>query len=90
MGLLGKIIAAKATAAAVNKMNNRYKDPTPEYIPAGQGVPATTSRTGMSGLGANATAIADRAGRFYRENPKLVGTVGIAAALMVLSRLKQR
>jgi hypothetical protein len=86
MGLLSKIIAAKATTGMVQKMNERARrnNAQAEYIPAGQ--PATTAGS----LQRNASAVVERAGRFYRENPKTVASLGVAAALMALSALKRR
>jgi hypothetical protein len=87
MGLLGKIIAAKATTKVVQKMNDRSRamKAQPEYIPAGSSLPA-----GRTGLQTTANAYLDRAGRFYKENPKMVASIGVAAALMALSALKKR
>jgi hypothetical protein len=84
MGLLGKIIAAKATTKVVERMNERSRamKAQPEYIPAG-----TPTGTGMQ---TTANAYLDRAGRFYKENPKMVAGLGVAAALMALSALKKR
>lgn len=90
MGLLGKIIAAKATSGMVQKMNERRRmnerAAESEYIPAGRDMPASTG----GALQRNAGAVVDRAGRFYRENPKMVASLGVAAALMALSALKRR
>ena len=85
MGLLGKIIAAKATTKVVQRMNERSRamKAQPEYIPAG----GTPTGTGMQ---TTANAYLDRAGRFYKENPKMVASLGVAAALMALSALKKR
>jgi hypothetical protein len=89
MGLLGKIIAAKATSKVVQKMNDRSRamEAQGEYIPAGRNVPATGAGTGLQ---STANAYLDRAGRFYKENPKMVASLGVAAALMALSALKKR
>jgi hypothetical protein len=88
MGLLSKIIAAKATTRVVQKMNERSRaaKAQAEYIPAGQSVPATRA----TALQTNATAMLDRAGQFYKQNPKMVAGLGVAAALMALSALKRR
>jgi len=83
MGFLGNIFAAKR-AHEMNeqsRMNNQA-----EYVPADRGV--TTPAEG--GMQAKASAVADRASRFYRENPKMVAGLGLAAALMALSALKRR
>lgn len=87
MGLLSKILAAKATTHVVQKMNQRSRaaKAEAEYIPAGQTLP-----TRGSSLQTHAGAYIDRAGRFYKENPKMVAGLGVAAALMALSALKRR
>lgn len=87
MGLLGKIIAAKATTKVVQKMNERSRamKSQGEYIPASR-----TAAAGGTGLQTTANAYLDRAGRFYKENPKMVASIGVAAALMALSALKKR
>jgi hypothetical protein len=88
MGLLGKLIAAKATSKVVQKMNDRSRvdRAQAEYIPAGSTLPTR----GASGLQTNATAMLDRAGQIYKQNPKMVAGLGVAAALMALSALKRR
>lgn len=85
MGLLGKIIAAKVTAKLVEGMNRKARatPATPasrqEYIPAN--APAT--RSGLGGL-------ASRCGQFCRDNPKLMGSLGIAVAALALQQLTRR
>ncbi|HUP30178.1 MAG TPA: hypothetical protein VM122_08405 [Usitatibacter sp.] len=87
MGLLSKIIAAKATSKVVQKMNERSRAaPQGEYIPAGRTVPGSTG----TGLQSTANAALNRAGEFYKQNPKMVAGLGVAAALMALSALKRR
>lgn len=88
MSLLGKLIAAKATSKVVQKMNERSRAARnqAEYIPAGASLPATRA----GGLQSSATAYLDKAGQFYKQNPKMVAGLGIAAALMALSALKRR
>ena len=57
-----------------------------EYIPAGREA-ATTTGTAIQ---STANAALTRAGQFYRQNPKMVAGLGVAAALMALSALKKR
>lgn len=71
MGLLKTLVSAKAVQAAVDYLDSKNR--TPEYIPAGK--PATRGRN--AGLAMAATQI-------VRRNPRLLGTVG-AGALLVLA-----
>ena len=83
MGLLGHIFTSKGA----DKMNEESRaNNQSEYVPADRGV--TTPPNG--GIQSKASAVADRASRFYRENPKMVAGLGLAAALMALSALKRR
>lgn len=84
MGVLTKILQAKAAAAVVRKLNEKARaQPQPvrgmprgqQYIPAG----GTTQPT-----------LANRAVEVYRQNPKLVAGVGLAVAAMVLQGLTRR
>ena len=90
MGLLGKIIAAKATQKIVQKLNERDQWPNVErrrsqYIPAGQpDVPAP-----RSGAWAN-NAVIGKAAEVYQKNPKLVAGLGVVAAAMVLQQLTRK
>ena len=88
MSFLGKLIAAKATAKIVEKLNAKSRAtpvpgqpmPRQEYIPAGQaGVPAR---------GGN--AIVNKATDFYRQNPKLVAGMGVVVAAAVLQQLTRK
>jgi hypothetical protein len=83
MGLLGNIIAGKALQKVGQRMNQRRAEG--DYIPAGS--PATTAGTGLQ---STANAALTRAGEFYKQNPKMVAGLGVAAALMALSALKRR
>jgi hypothetical protein len=89
MGLIGKVIGGALGAKLLKRMDNAYRDPptSGQYIPANQVDPARTQPTPMAG-GVN--GIVERAGRFYRENPKLVHTLGSAAVAIALARLAQR
>jgi hypothetical protein len=54
----------------------------------GQYIPASAPQTpAAAGRG---SAILDRAGRFYRENPRKVQALGLVAAAMLLTRMGQR
>lgn len=84
MGVLSKIIQAKAAAAVVRKLNERARAQprTVTGMPAGQQyIPAS---------GAAQTGLAARATDFYRQNPKLVAGVGLAVATMVLQQLTRK
>jgi hypothetical protein len=85
--MLSKIIAAKATAAIVQKLNQKSRaQPVPrqDYIPAGQSLPTT----GNNRLGGN--AVVTRATDFYNKNPKLVASMGVAVAALVLQQLTRK
>ena len=83
MGLFGNILAGKA----IQKVGERMNRAPAEYIPA-DGTTAVT-RAGSS-LQSGANAALTRAGEFYKQNPKMVAGLGVAAALMALSALKRR
>lgn len=85
MGLFGNILAGKA----IQKMGQRMERnrAQADYIPAGSNVP-TTGRGGA--IQSSANAALNRAGEFYKQNPKMVAGLGVAAALMALSALKRR
>ncbi len=57
-----------------------------EYIPAGREAVTTTG----TAIQSTANAALARAGQFYKQNPKMVAGLGVAAALMALSALKKR
>jgi hypothetical protein len=82
MGILGKIVAGKLLMSAAERARNRREAPgTGQYIPASQADTTALDRTGNS--------ILDRAGRFYRENPRKVQVLGLVAAAMLLARVKR-
>ena len=80
MGILGKILAGKLAMNAMDRARGS-NDPaqTGQYIPANS--PAST---GLAGTG---NAILNRAGQFYRENPRKVHALGLVAAAMLLTRM---
>ena len=80
MGLLGKIIAAKATQKIVQRLNEKDQWPNVERRGAQQPVPV--DRPG--------NAIVGKATRIYRENPRLVAGLGVVAAAMVLQQLTRK
>jgi hypothetical protein len=85
MGILGKILAGKMVMNAVKGAraeSSAAGASAGQYIPAGAAESTAISRTG--------TAILDKAGRFYKENPRKVQALGLLAAAMLLSRVKQR
>ena len=90
MGLIGKVITGAIGAKLLNRLQNGARTTTSttpqagaEYIPANQLDPVGTGPSGTAG------ALVERAGRFYRENPKLV-TVGSAALAIALAALAKR
>jgi hypothetical protein len=86
MGLIGKMIGGAIAANLLKRLENGARS-VPEqiqYIPASQ---PDTMRTQPTRVG---NGIVDRAGRFYRENPRLVHAIGSAALAIALARLAQR
>jgi hypothetical protein len=81
MGILGKIFASKLAASAVERALRRTDGPS-----EGQYIPANASRPALTASG----SILDRAGQFYRQNPKKVHAFGAVAAALLLTRLGQR
>lgn len=58
---------------------------TGEYIP-GENLPATSSASGWKG---QANAVLDRATQVYKQNPKLVGGLGLLALAGLLVSVKR-
>jgi uncharacterized protein (DUF2345 family) len=81
MGILGKIFAGKLAANAMNRANRRTDLPA-----EGQYIPAARSDIALGAPG----SILDRAGQFYKQNPKKVHALGAVAAAILLTRLGQR
>lgn len=82
MGVLTKIIQAKAAAAVVKKLNQKAREQPVGGMPRGQRyIPANAPAPGT---------LATRATEFYRQNPKLVAGVGLAVATMVLQQLTRK
>lgn len=88
MGLLAKLITGNIAAKAVNKAIARHearqaaRAGAGQYIPAGESAASVVPTRGMS--------VVDRAGAIYRNNPKLVGSIGIAAGLAALAMLRRK
>jgi hypothetical protein len=80
MGILGKLFAGKMAMKALERMKDTQA--TAQYIPAGQAGGTSLARSG--------TALLDRAGQFYRENPRKVQALGAVAAAILLTSLKKR
>ena len=90
MGMIGKILAArlgmKMMDRALHKQEQQYAQAEPttgEYIPANQ-VLTTGSR-----IKAGAGAVVDRAAQVYKQNPKLIGGLGLLALAAMLVKVKQ-
>jgi hypothetical protein len=80
MGLIGKLLAAKAVKSVVDASRNSA---------AREGaVQATGAQAGS--MASQAPAMLGYAGRFYRNNTKLVHTVGSAALAIALARMLQK
>jgi hypothetical protein len=86
MGLLGKVIGGVLAAEVLKRLESgaRSAPAGTQYIPANQ---PDTMRMQPTRVG---NGLVERAGRFYRENPKLVHTIGSAALAIALARLAQR
>jgi hypothetical protein len=89
MGILGKILAGKMMASAVDRMSRRNDTSVATTGAEGQYIPASRSGTSL-GLPASMGSIVDRAGEFYRANPKKVHAMGAVAAAILLARMGQR
>jgi hypothetical protein len=82
MGILGKLLAGKVVMSAAERARaNRAARRTGQFIPANQ--------TESTGLAATANSVLDRAGQFYRENPKKVHALGLIAAAVLLTRMSK-
>jgi hypothetical protein len=71
--------------ALFDRFNRTAGTPVPttgEYLPA-------QSQGALSGWKGQAGAIADRAAQVYKQNPKLVGGIGLLALAGLLVRMKQ-
>jgi hypothetical protein len=80
MGILGKILAGKVAMNAMNRARSAdAAAQSGQYIPA-----SSTAPTGLAGTG---NAMLNRAGQFYRENPRKVQALGLVAAAMLLTRM---
>ena len=99
MGLIGKIIAAKATAKVVDKLKQRHRRNTLRADPGIHAERAMQSPTFPVDAGAAAAAPAHglhgnplvaRATRIYHDNPKLVAGLGLALAGFLASRVLHR
>ena len=78
MGILGKILGQRSDTEAA----------TGQYIPANQSETTALSRTGNAILDTG-NAMLDRAGRYYKENPRKVQLLGLLAAAALFARVKQ-
>ena len=88
MGLLTRIITGNIAAKAVNKAIARHEARQAARARAGQYIPA--GEAAASVVPTRGTSLVDRAGAVYRNNPKLVGSIGIAAGLAALAMLRRR
>ena len=86
MGLIGKVIAGAIGAKVLKRMENgaRSRPVDGEYIPARN---LDTARTYPTPYG---NSLIERCGRFCKENPKLVTTLGSAALAIALASLAKR
>jgi hypothetical protein len=85
MGLLGKMIGGAIGAKLLKKLGSAGRAPA-----GGQYIPANELDTVRTPVVRGTGGMVDRAGRFYKENPKLVHTLGSAALAIALARLAQR
>jgi hypothetical protein len=72
--------------ALFDRFKSTAGTPTPttgEYLPASQSQGALTGWKGQAG------AVLDRASQVYKQNPKLIGGIGLLALAGVLVRMKQ-
>lgn len=99
MGLIGKMITGAIGAKLLKRLQNAqrpvYADrrvaTTGQYIPANQVDNVRGQLDSVRGqVTGQGNRIVERAGRFYKENPKLVHTIGSAALAIALARLSQR
>lgn len=93
MGLLARILTGKLAAKVIGRAIDKRAAararasagaravPKAEYIPAAEVAARTQGRS---------AAVAGGAGRFYRQNARMVNTLGAAALALVLARLMQQ
>jgi hypothetical protein len=84
MGILDRIFGGHAATNEMERVRSTRPDTEGQYIPANQ--PESTSTS----LARHGSAILDRAGRFYKENPRKVQAAGLVAAAMLLTSLGRR
>jgi len=86
MGLLGKVIGGAIGAKVLKRLENgaRSRPVGGEYIAARD---LDAARTYPTPYG---SSLLDRCGRFCKENPKLVTTLGSAALAIALASLAKR
>lgn len=83
MGILEKLFAGKMVMSAAERAReDRAARRAGTYIPATQAE--------STGIAATANSVLDRAGRFYRENPKKVQALGLIAAAVLLTRMSSK
>jgi hypothetical protein len=80
MGILGKIFAGKMAMKALDRV--KASGGASQYIPASPAGSTSLARTG--------SAMLDRAGAFYKANPRKVQALGAVAAAILLTSLKKR
>ena len=85
MGVIGKVIGGVLGAKLLKRLEKGARSPAGgEYIPAGELDAARSYPARPGGV------LLERCGRFCRENPKLVGTIGSAALAIALASLARR
>ncbi len=89
MGMLGRIVGGALAAKLLHRAIASKQESTQVGTPGGQYIPATQADTPPAQAGWRGNAMVEKAGRFYRENPKLVHSIGSAALAIALASYAQ-
>lgn len=90
MGLLAKILTGKLAAKAIDRAIDKRAARKARVVPQGEYIPAAQAQAHEAMVQDRARVALDGAGRFYRQNSKMVNTVGAAALALVLARFLQQ
>jgi hypothetical protein len=86
MGMIGRIVGGALAAKLLHRAIASKQDTTQ----GGQYLPANQADTPPAQSGWRGNGMVEKAGRFYRENPKLVHSIGSAALAIALASYAQR
>ena len=90
MGLLAKILTGKLAAKAIDRAIDKRAAKKARGVPQGEYIPAAQPQAQQAAVHGRTRVAMDGAGRFYRQNSKMVNTLGAAALALVLARFMQQ